>query len=387
MHSSNNVGGRAALRIGIDCHQSSGIFQGSRTHILELFSRVIAACPDFQFLLFADEPQVLRAFSESFSLSNATLLKIRRLDPVRRLCWQLPRLRWQHGLDILHTQYISPPVFHGHAVVTIHDLLFESHPQFFTPLFRLRSRLLFRRSAKQAAHVFTVSEFSKSEIMGRYGVASEKISVIHNGVDRSRFYPGKSAIEVIYKYGLNSGGFILSVGRLEPRKNYLTLLRAYARLNTPKPPLVIIGQCDFRFDAIFREIQRLRLGGTVRCLQDVGDADLPAFYRHASLFVYPSWAEGFGMPVLEALASGTPVITSDTTSIPEVVGTAGILVEPSDIETLSSSMAMLLNSSDLCDRMRRSGVIQAAKFEWEKAAMRVRYVYENVGCPVQLQAV
>jgi len=93
------------------------------------------------------------------------------------------------------------------------------------------------------------------------------------------------------------------------------------------------------------------------------------------------------MPVLEALASGTPVITSDTTSIPEVVGTAGILVEPSDIETLSSSMAMLLNSSDLCDRMRRSGVIQAAKFEWEKAAMRVRYVYENVGCPVQLQAV
>ena len=317
----------------------------------------------------------MREFSEVFSAENVELVYMPHANPIKRLCWQLPLLQRKYQLDILHTQYILPIPSFSMGVVTIHDILFETHPQYFAPLFRFRSRILMRLSAVRASHVFTVSEYSRQEMLSRYQIAPKKISVIHNGVDESRFYPGDVGKDVIESRGLISKGYVLSVGRLEPRKNHVALLRAYAQLQDVTLPLVIAGQPHFGFDEVYQVIQELKLDGRVRILSDVNDDELPALYRHARLFVYPTWAEGFGMPPLEAMASGVPVITSNTTSIPEVVGVAALLVDPSDVNGLHHAMENLLSDHVIYSELRERGIMQSKAFNWKDQAEKVRKVY------------
>lgn len=362
-------------RIGIDFHAVDGIFQGSRTHVLELFSEVLRISPDIHFVLFLENLDLLREFSPIFSAANVELVYMPHANPIMRLCWQLPMLQKKYRLDILHTQYILPLPSFSSGIVTIHDILFETHPQYFSPLFRIRSKILMRLSARRAAHVFTVSEFSRKEMLSRYRIASEKVSIIHNGVDEARFYAGDAGRDIVESRGLFSKGYLLSVGRLEPRKNHVTLLRAYAQLQVATLPLVIIGQPHFGFDEVFRVIQELNLDGRVRILSDVKDGELPAFYRHAKLFVYPTWAEGFGMPPLEAMASGVPVISSDSTSIPEVVGDAAVLISPSEIDALAKAIDHFMSDQKFCVDMQKRGLKQVKAFQWCAAAEKVRAVY------------
>lgn len=366
------------MRVGIDFHVIDGIFQGSRTHVLELFSEVIRISPDIRFFLFLENTDLLRAVSPSFALPNVGIVHMPHTNPIKRLCWQLPVLQRKYRLNILHTQYILPISIFSVGIVTIHDILFETHPQYFTSLFRIRSRVLMRLSAWRASHIFTVSEFSRQEMLTHYRVAPEKISVIHNGIDEIRFYAGEAGKEIIESRNLVSKGYLLSVGRLEPRKNHVALLRAYARLQATTLPLVIIGQLHFGFDEVFQVIRDLHLESRVHILSDVKDDELPAFYRHAKLFVYPTWAEGFGMPPLEAMASGVPVISSNSTSIPEVVGDAAVLIDPGDIDALVNAMDHLLTDQEFYSDMQRRGIKQVKAFQWGVAAEKVRAVYLSV---------
>jgi glycosyltransferase involved in cell wall biosynthesis len=365
-------------RIGIDLHVVDGIYQGSRTHVLELFSRVVSRCPEFEFFLFADGIDAIRKFSPRFQLPNVHFVRMPESNPVKRLGWQLPRLQKEHRLDLLHCQYIAPPVLSCRSLVTIHDILFESHPQYFSRLFTLRSRLLVRLSASRAAHIFTVSNFSRGQIEKLYKIHSDSITVIPNGVDMDRFHPGEDGAELTEHLGLQSKNYILTVGRLEPRKNHIGLLKSYALLHNPKPPLVVVGQKHFGFDEMLRYVTESGIEKSVRFLEHVDDEALPALYRHARLFVYPTWAEGFGMPVLEAMASGVPVISSDNTSLPEVVGEAGVLVKAGDIQALASHMQQLLDNPALAERLSRNAQEQAKLFTWERAADRVGDVYRQV---------
>lgn len=365
-------------KVGIDMHVVDAIFQGSRTHVLELFSEVIRISPDIHFVLFLENKNLLRDFSPIFSAANIELVHMPHANPIKRLCWQLPMLQQKYRLDILHTQYILPIPSFSAGVVTIHDILFETHPQYFAPLFRLRSKVLMRLSARRASHVFTVSEFSRQTMLSYYHIAPEKISVIHNGVDENRFYAGESGQNIVESRELFSKGYLLSVGRLEPRKNHVALLRAYAKLQTVQLPLVIIGQPDFGFDEVLHVIRDLHLESRVRILSDVNDTELPAFYRHAKLFIYPSWAEGFGMPPLEAMASGVPVISSDSTSIPEVVGDAAILVNPEDVDALAKAIDHFLSDQGFYSEMQQRGLKQAKAFQWSAEAEKVRAVYLDV---------
>ena len=362
-------------RVGIDFHVLDGKFQGSRTHVLELFSRVIAQSPDIDFYLFLDRPETLAKWSSAFSGANVHCVKMPHANPVRRLYWQLPWLARQYKLDILHTQYVLPWPLRCLGMVTIHDVLFESHSAYFERIFVLRSRVLMRLAAKHAAHLFTVSEFSRSEIVRLYGVSESRISVVLNGVDLSRFNPGTEGGKLLFARGLVSGNYILSVGRLEPRKNHRSLLEAYALLKGDVPNLVLIGHRDFGFDVIFATIARLGLDDRVHVLEDVSDVELPVLYRHARLFAYPAFAEGFGMPPLEAMAAGVPVIASNTTAIPEVVGEAGLLVAPDDIDGLAQAMQCLLD--DPLEHARLSSVARerALLFNWDQPAHQVRERY------------
>lgn len=354
-------------RIGVDFHVFDGKFQGSRSHLIGVFGELTRICPEFDFVFLLEKTDALGAVP-GFSGPNVFREHMSHVGAFRRLAWDLPRLRRHLKLDLLHTQYVMPFVPARGNAVTIHDVLFEPFPQFFSRVFVLRSRLFMRWAAQRADLLFTVSEYSRGEIAQRYGVPEAAIAVLHNAVDRSLFFPGSAGDERVRARGLAPGGYLLTVGRIEPRKNHAGLVRAYARLQGEVPPLVIVGQRDFGHGDFEQAMASLPAGRRVLVLSDVGDEELPALYRHAQIFVYPSFAEGFGMPPLEAMASGVPVITSASTAIPEVVGDAGLLVPPADDGALQAALARLLASADLRRTLAARGLERAEVFQWRKSA-------------------
>lgn len=362
-------------KIGIDFHVVDGKFQGSRSHVIELFGQVIDLSPDLEFFLFLNDTDYLRNLSASFRRENVHLVHMPSANPMKRLLWQLPSLAKRHDLDILHCQYILPPVLSCAGMVTIHDVLFETHPEYFERMFRLRSRILMRYSARRAAHVFTVSDYSKSEIASRFNLNGSCISVIHNAADPHRFFPGDAGRDIVERRGLRPGEYLLTVGRIEPRKNHGRLLKAYAALGANMPPLVIVGQLDSRRVDIHKMIGDLSLTDRVILIGDADDTELPALMRHARVFIYPAIAEGFGMPPLEAMACGVPVIVSNLTSLPEVVGDAGVLVDPLDTDALTKAISVTLNDVPSRSRLRQAGPERAQKFSWPESAKLVRERY------------
>jgi glycosyltransferase involved in cell wall biosynthesis len=298
-------------------------------------------------------------------------------NPLIRLGWQLPWLYRKCCLNILHTQYVMPFWPLRGKAVTIHDVLYEQFPQYFSSLFVLRSRALMRWSARKADMLFTVSEYSRSEIAAHYGVNAHSIGVLYNAVDSARFFPGADGLHHVELRGLKSRDYILTVGRIEPRKNHASILRAYARLEGLPPPLVIIGQRDFGYGAFDEALATMPSTHRIIVLSDVDDEELPAFYRHALVFLYPSFAEGFGMPPLESLASGTPVITSSTTAIPEIVGDAGLLVDPADEIAIHDALASVLKDDALRSRLIEKGLNRSAQFSWRRSAETLATAYHD----------
>lgn len=359
-------------KVGVDFHTFDGIFQGSRSHILGLFQEAVQLAPELDFAFMLQDIEGLASRYPVFHSPNVELIRMPHRSGLWRLGVQLPFLQWRHRFDLLHTQYRIPFVNVGPTACTIHDVLFETHPQFFGRRFVFQSRVSSRYSICYAKLLFTVSQFSRSEIGRLYDVPLDQLSVIYNGVDRNKFHcidsNNAAEIQVLDELGLKSQGYILTVGRLEPRKNHLSLIGAYARMQSPRPTLVIVGQRDFSFDRIFSAIEATGLGGDIRILERVTDLELPVLIRHARIFAYPAYAEGFGMPVAEALASGVPVITSNSTSMPEVAGSAAILVEPADQIQLAHEMDRLVRDGDLRARLIDEGLRQVERFEWKKSA-------------------
>jgi len=354
--------------LGVDLHVWDGIFQGSRSHLVGLYRAAIVQASEIDFVFFLGQPESLRQAHTEFAAPNVKLVRMPHRPALWRLGWQLPRLQRRHRLDLLHMQYRLPFLAAGPCACTIHDVLYETHPQFFSRSFVWQSRLTGRQAARRAALLFTVSEYSRGEISRLYGLDPARVAITANGVDFERFRPGQDDADAVRALGLEPGAYLLTLGRLEPRKNHVTLLRAYARLGPEAPPLVIVGQRDFSCDEVFREIERLQLGPRVRLLESVGDRALPAVLRHARLFIYPAFAEGFGMPVAEAMASGVPVITSNTSSLPEVAGGAARLVDPGSPEALAAAMAELLANAALRERMVAAGLRQVSQFNWPRSA-------------------
>jgi glycosyltransferase involved in cell wall biosynthesis len=360
------------LRLGIDFHTFDGIYQGSRSHLLGLYREAILQAPDIEFFFFLAHPEALRRQYREFSSDNVQLVTLPHRPGAWRLLWLLPALQRRHRLDLLHLQFRLPLLSAGLCMCTVHDVLFETHPQYFSRGFVRMARWSARHAIRHAAIVLTVSDYSRHQIAQHYGIDAERVILTPNAVDRMRFHPGDDADPgraVLERWGLSSGKYLCMLGRLEPRKNHLTLVEAYSRLGQDVPPLVIIGQRDFAYAEVFELIQKRGLGTRVRILEDVDDEALPVLLRHACLMAYPSQAEGFGMPVLEALASGVPVITSKTTSLPEVAGTAAWLISPTDVEELTMTLRQALAEAPDRKRLRiDEGLRHAARFNWQSAA-------------------
>jgi len=288
--------------------------------------------------------------------------------------------------DIVHDAYHYAPFLAPTPyarVVTIHDLVPLMMPE--TCACSLQSFLvhctLVRLVAQRACQVIAVSESTKRDLVRRYGIRPERVSVVYNaaGQDFQRVVDCQELDRVRESFEL-PGRFILYVGTLEPRKNLVKLIHAYKKAMPllGRVPLLLGGALGWKYEEILQAAKDPALAGRVRLLGRVPDEDLPALYSLATVFVFPSLYEGFGLPVLEAMACGTPVITSRTSSLPEVAGDAGVLVDPSNEDEIARAMIDVVTRQDLALTLGRESLARAAVFSWRRCAEETLEVYKNV---------
>lgn len=319
--------------------------------------------------------------------------RARRLPLDNRLLtagWQRLRLPvpvelFSGPLDVLHApDFVAPPARRARTCVTIHDLTFLTVPQFAHPRLRAYLAATVPRSLGRADHVFADSEATRDDLLNLLGVPPEKVTVVYVGAD-PRFRPldDDERAEVrprLAAAGVPDGPYLLSVSTLEPRKNYVGLLRAFAALRDRGLPhrLVIAGKRGWLEEPIFAAAADLRLGDAVAFLDFCPDALLPALYACADLFVLPSFYEGFGIPLLEAMGCGTPAVVSDRPSLPEIAGGAARLVTPDDTEALVEAAWALLHDAAARAALRERGLARARAFDWHLSARRVLARYRAI---------
>ncbi len=287
-------------------------------------------------------------------------------------------------LDVLHVSEVCQVAPRAAKVIaTVHDASPILFPETHTPDNRARFEKKMRYVQKHADIVIAVSEHTKRDLIRVFGIPEDRIRVVYNAVDPI-YAPLSDRNEidrVIRKYGLPGSGYILFVGTLEPRKNLVRLIEAYGIATDAcadqLPPLVLAGAKGWFYEEIFQCVERLGLQHRVIFTGFVDDGDMLALFNAATLFVYPSLYEGFGMPVLEAMACGLPVITSNTSSLPEVAGSAAVLVDPVDIDGLATTVMDLLDDPERRSALRSAGLARTAEFSWEQAAQETLSIYEE----------
>ncbi|MBA8932540.1 glycosyltransferase family 4 protein [Clostridium beijerinckii] len=289
--------------------------------------------------------------------------------------------------DIYHFfNFIVPPRIEGKVITTIHDMTYELYPETMDKknLKRIKSDIHY--SVNRADKIITVSESSKNDIMKFLSVDEAKIEIVYNGVEYDKFNKSysedeKSKIRVKYTLPKN---YILYMGTLEPRKNIESIIEAFSlfkkenTVSNQNTKLVIAGKKGWLFENIFNLVNKLSLKDDVIFTDYIDENDKSIIYNMASLFVFPSLYEGFGIPVLEAMASSVPVITSNVSSLPEVAGDAAILVEPKDIKSIAKYMSKVLADKKLRNNLIREGHEQAKKFTWESSAKKLVNIYRDL---------
>lgn len=309
-------------------------------------------------------------------------------DPVmrvpQRIAWQQLRLparaRAAHA-DLLHVTGFDAPLWRPlPTVLTLHDLIGMLFPQRLPPIARLYWSRWLPFSVRFADAVITDSRWARDDIVRLLGLPAERVTVVPLAADR-RFTPQPPAeiARVRHTLGLPAQ-MLLYVGTLEPRKGVDTLIEAWALLANrwPAARLVIAGKKGWYTNELDALVQRLGLGARVQFTGYIADADLPALYAAAHAFSFPSRYEGFGLPPLEAMACGTPVIVSNASSLPEVVGDAGLLVPPDDVAALAAAIERIFAAPDLRAELAQRGATQAARFSWQRTAQQTIAVYRDV---------
>ncbi|HEU5090474.1 MAG TPA: glycosyltransferase family 1 protein [Roseiflexaceae bacterium] len=313
------------------------------------------------------------------------------INPRIRIPWEqfvAPVLLRMLGADVYHgVLNVMPLASPVPSVVTIHDLSPFLFPQTFRRVNRTYTRWAIKVAARNAAQLLAVSEFTRREMVRWLEVPPERVTVTYNGVG-NRFRPQTpEAIAALKQRHQLPDRFVLFVGTLEPRKNLPTLLEAYARIvRDTDATLVIGGGKGWLYDEIFARAEQLNLGKRLHFAGFIDDDELPLWYAAASVFVLPSLYEGFGIPVLEAMACGTPVVTTTSSSLPEVAGNAALIVPPTDSEAMAGALLQLLTDAGLRDELRERGFIQARRFSWRSTAQQTIQVYQAAATQATLAA-
>ncbi len=365
------------MRVIVDAHMVGQKETGNETYVLGLLSGLVHL------------PDLTVAAVVTASQNTASLEKLHNLEIIRlpstnnwlRLGYYLPRMSSAWRADILHVTYIAPFFSKIPIVTSVHDVSHQVFPKFFSLRDRLLFTTLFPLSLRRSDAILTLSEFSKNEIWEKYPYLEKKTIHAVPLAAKSLF----SSLEkkqldqhILQKYSIRNQ-FILAVGNLQPRKNLSRLIEAFATLKSDVDvQLVIVGKAQWQASQVYKQVLDLKLEERVLFTGYVPDSELLHLYNAAIVFVYPSLYEGFGLPVLEAMACGTPVIASNTTSLPEVANDAAILVDPTNVSEIREAILEIIQAPELAKTLSRKGLLNIKNFSWRVTAEATAKVYRSI---------
>ena len=366
---------RKKTLVGINAHLLSGEAGYRRAGIHQYIAQVLQHLPP----TFAYQFYTRQAVEEaSGSFVSSRLPTERRLVRImwEQLVW--PWIAWRQQLDLLHGMaFVTPFITPCPTIVTIFDLSFMHYPERYP---RLQQRYLATqaaRSCRQARRIITIAESGRQDVHHFFKIPLSQIDVVYPGVDAVYQPLPAQEVDAFRQREQLPEQFILHVGTLQPRKNILVLLKALALMGEAALPLILVGGKGWMFDEIFARVKALGLQEKVRFTGYVADDDLPLWYNAATLLAFPSVYEGFGLPIVEAMACGTAVIAANASSMPEAVGDAGVLFDPHNPTELAERMVNVLADPSRLATMREQGLAQAQKFSWERAGQETAVVYEK----------
>lgn len=365
------------MRFSVDAHAIGCHLTGNEVYIRNLLTHFARLDRENEFFAYVSRPQAARALPERFRKLPVSE------NPFRRLGFDIPLRLRKDKPSLLHVQYTGPLQGNAPLVASVHDVSYLEHPQFFTRFRSTQLKITVKRTVESAARVLTPSEFSRNAILRHYSIDERKVVVIPNAAS-SVFRPvdrqvASAAVE--RKFHIRAP-FVLMVGDLQPRKNHAGLLRAFEALLETHPQirhqLVFVGKETWYSKDVHRAVSRSKIAGRVHFTGFVEDEDLLQLYGACDLFVFPSFYEGFGIPILEAMACGRAVCCSNTSAMPEVADGAGILFDPASTAEMTRAMSDVLLNPELRARMERLGTQRASLFSWEQAARQTLQVYYEV---------
>jgi len=368
------------LRIAIDAHSVGTGLAGNESYATNLIEALAEIDRENQYTLYVTKAEAVDRFSHRWA--NFTVRQTLPHTPFIRIPLVLSSELRRRPVDVLHVQFTAPPAAPCPVVVSIHDLSFEHLPQTFKRRSRSQLRLTVRYSARKATRVIVPTGYGRNDLVATYKIPAEQIDVIPLAA-ANYFQPAreKDLQRVRQTYGIE-GEYILSVGSIQPRKNLPRLIAAYARLrstwtNGKLPQLILVGKRAWLYDETLQTIEDAGVKDSVILTGYVPTTDLPALYTGALFFVYPSYFEGFGIPPLEAMKCGAPVLTGNRTSIPAVVGEAALMVDPFDVESIAAGLRKLIEDSDFRRKLSVKGLTHAQRFSWQKTAASTLAVYRR----------
>jgi glycosyltransferase involved in cell wall biosynthesis len=369
------------MRFSVDAHAIGQHLTGNETYVKNLLNCFAALDRKADFVTYVSREDAFLEIPARFHKRRVAI------NPFLRLGFDLPRRLRQDRPHLLHVQYTAPVFCPVPVVVSVHDVSFLEHPEYFTPFRALQLRYTVKRTVRAASRVLTPSEFSKRRILDAYGDAygldDNKVVVLPNGVCSSFHVTSREIAQrwVQSSFGL-SAPFVLSVGDLQPRKNHATLIRAFEQLVRAYPQLphhlVIVGKETWHAAAVRAAARKSSVADRIHFTGFVPDQDLLKWYGACDLFVYPSFYEGFGLPILEAMACGRAVACSNTSAMPEVADSAALLFDPHSVDDILLTMRDLLLNPELRARMERLGAQRAPMFSWEKTAGQTLDLYYEI---------
>lgn len=380
------------MRIGIDCrtilNPKSGEGAGVGHYTYHLVRNLLKVDTKNTYYLYFDHrvPDTKEFVQENVRIKQLPFSQYNKFMPFAYSHMLISAYLLKHGLDVFHSPITSLPLtYPKKSIVTVHDLAIYKNPAWF-PSQIFSTRLLVPRSLSAAEHIIAVSESTRKDLKTLFNIPAKKMSVVYEGVHVQKISVRNQSIDSLKRFNLSSR-YIFFVGTIEPRKNIATLLRAYRkfldadakypRVRFADYQLVLAGAKGYKHEEVFEAIKELKLTKQVKYLGYVTHNQKIELIKRAACFAFPSSYEGFGLPVMEAMALGTPVITSNISSLPEITGNAALRVNPENDLALAEAMKELIATPALQQRLRTAGMARARDFSWRRAAEETLAVYSK----------